>query len=97
MEGAAMDVIRFTGAIRYWDPAKSSGLAVVDVPSDEVVALGGQTAARPRHDRWRRVHVERHAGRWRSARAERQQGHDGVAHLAVGDAAAIEISGVGRD
>jgi hypothetical protein len=34
--------IRFRGRIRYWDPAKGSGLAVVDVPHDLVATLGGR-------------------------------------------------------
>ena len=29
-----MEPIRFTGKIRYWDPTKGSGLAVVDIPSE---------------------------------------------------------------
>jgi hypothetical protein len=34
--------IRFRGRIRFWDPAKGAGLAVVDVPDDLVPALGGR-------------------------------------------------------
>jgi hypothetical protein len=33
--------IRFEGEIRYWNPEKASGLAVVDVPGEHVPALGG--------------------------------------------------------
>jgi hypothetical protein len=36
-----MDGIRFAGRIRYWDPDRASGLAVVDVPPAHVPALGG--------------------------------------------------------
>lgn len=36
-----VETIRFVGQIRYWDPAKGSGLAVVDVPEAAVHALGG--------------------------------------------------------
>ena len=36
-----MNAIRFTGTIRYWNPHKASGLAVVDVPPEHVAALGG--------------------------------------------------------
>jgi hypothetical protein len=36
-----MEPIRFDGTIRYWDPERSSGLAVVDVPTELVVAFGG--------------------------------------------------------
>ena len=36
-----MEPIRFAGPIRFWDPAKSSGLAVIDIPAAHVQALGG--------------------------------------------------------
>ena len=36
-----MEPIRFAGEIRYWNPAKQSGLAVVDVPAEGVAAIGG--------------------------------------------------------
>ena len=39
---AGGDSVAFRGRIRFWDPAKGSGLAVVDVPSDLVERLGGR-------------------------------------------------------
>lgn len=36
-----MEPIRFAGPIRFWDPATSSGLAVIDIPAAHVQALGG--------------------------------------------------------
>jgi len=36
-----MEPVRFSGQIRFWDPTRSSGLAVVDIPADHVPALGG--------------------------------------------------------
>jgi hypothetical protein len=36
-----MEPIRFTGRIRYWNPEKASGLAVVDVPAAHHEAIGG--------------------------------------------------------
>jgi hypothetical protein len=36
-----VDPIRFSAAIRYWNPEKASGLAVADVPSHLVAAFGG--------------------------------------------------------
>jgi hypothetical protein len=36
-----MEPIRFTSAIRYWDPQRASGLSVADVPADRVPILGG--------------------------------------------------------
>jgi Domain of unknown function (DUF1905) len=38
---SSMPRIRFTGRIRYWNPEKASGLAVVDVPAEHVEAIGG--------------------------------------------------------
>jgi hypothetical protein len=34
--------VTFRGRVRYWDPGKGSGLAVVDVPDDLVERLGGR-------------------------------------------------------
>lgn len=36
-----MTPISFTGRIRYWNPEKGSGLAVADVPPQDVPAFGG--------------------------------------------------------
>lgn len=36
-----MDALRFSGRIRYWNPDKASGLAVVDIPTEHVEAIGG--------------------------------------------------------
>jgi len=36
-----MDAQRFNGTIRYWNPDKGSGLAVVDIPAEHVQAIGG--------------------------------------------------------
>jgi hypothetical protein len=36
-----MEPIRFTGLIRYWNPDKASGLAVTDIPAENVAAMGG--------------------------------------------------------
>lgn len=38
---ARMHALKFSGGIRYWNPEKGSGLAVVDVPAEHVQALGG--------------------------------------------------------
>ena len=43
-----MEPIRFTGQIRYWNPEKSSGLAVADIPADHIPALGGLKQQRVR-------------------------------------------------
>ena len=36
-----MEPVQFAGLIRYWNPERASGLAVVDIPGDLVQALGG--------------------------------------------------------
>ncbi len=36
-----MDTIRFRTPIRYWNPEKQGGLAVIDVPAEHVATLGG--------------------------------------------------------
>ncbi len=43
-----MEKIRFEGQIRYWNPERSSGLAVVDIPGPHVDALGGLKQQRVR-------------------------------------------------
>jgi Domain of unknown function (DUF1905) len=43
-----MEPIRFTGQIRYWNPEKSSGLAVADIPETHLPALGGLKQQRVR-------------------------------------------------
>jgi len=43
-----MEPIRFAGQIRYWDPIRSIGLAVVDIPAAHVQALGGLRQQRVR-------------------------------------------------
>ena len=32
---------RFSGRIRYWNPDKAGGLAVVDIPPEQVAPIGG--------------------------------------------------------
>ncbi|MGH2407447.1 MAG: DUF1905 domain-containing protein [Candidatus Limnocylindrales bacterium] len=36
-----MEPIRFAGTVRFWDPEKGGGLAVVDIPALQAQALGG--------------------------------------------------------
>ena len=36
-----MDPQRFTGRIRFWNPDKAGGLAVVDIPAEHVAPIGG--------------------------------------------------------
>jgi hypothetical protein len=39
---AERESVTFRGRVRYWDPAKGGGLAVVDVPENLVERLGGR-------------------------------------------------------
>ncbi len=39
---AENEAVTFRARVRYWDPAKGGGLAVVDVPDDLVERLGGR-------------------------------------------------------
>jgi hypothetical protein len=43
-----MEPIQFAGQIRYWNPERGSGLAVVDIPASDVPALGGLKQQRVR-------------------------------------------------
>jgi hypothetical protein len=45
---ARVEPIRFSGQIQYWNPERSSGLAVVNVPEPHVAALGGLKQQRVR-------------------------------------------------
>lgn len=40
--------MKFQGTVRYWRPERQSGLAVVDIPSEHVAALGGLKQMRVR-------------------------------------------------
>jgi len=42
----AGDPVVFRRRVRWWDPGKGSGLAVIDVPAAFVAALGGRKQAR---------------------------------------------------
>jgi hypothetical protein len=95
---SAIEPIRFTSTIRYWDPARNGGLAVADVPADLVPVIGGL----------RQQHVRGSiagqpfassvmpAGKGRLALSVSRQMMK-AAGIEVGDHAEVEISAVGRD
>ena len=93
-----MDPIRFVAKIRYWDPAKSGGLAVVDIPSDHIEALGGLKQQRARGSLSGAPFASSvmPAGNGRLALSVTKT-MMAAAHLAVGSDADVEISGIGRD
>jgi hypothetical protein len=93
-----MDPVRFRSQVRYWDPAKGSGLAVVDIPPDHVPTLGGLRQQRVRGriggtDFTSNV-MPAGGGRLALSVSKAMQAAAGVA---VGEEAEIEIVGVGRD
>jgi len=93
-----MEPIRFTGTIRYWDPAKTGGLAVIDVPGEHVQALGGLKQQRARGSLSGSDYASSimPAGNGRLALSV-SKAMMAASNLAVGDDAEVEISGVGRE
>ena len=93
-----MKPVRFTGEIRFWNPDRASGLAVVDIPEQHVEALGGL--------KQQRVHgtiggsdfvssvMPAGGGRLALSVSKAMMTAAGVA---VGDAAELEITRVARD
>ena len=93
-----MEPVRFRSRIRYWNPDKSSGLAVADVPAEQVGAFGGLKQQRVRGTI---AGVEfasnvMPAGGGRLALSVSRAMLTG-AGLAMGDEAEFLISSVGRD
>ena len=93
-----VDPIRFCARIRYWDPAKSSGLAVVDIPVEHIPTLGGLKQQRARGSLAGADFASSvmPAGKGRLALSV-SKAMMAASHLAVGDGADVEIIGVGRD
>jgi len=93
-----MEPIRFTSRIRYWDPAKGGGLAVLDIPAEDVSALGGLKQQRVRGSLAGAEFASNvmPAGNGRLALSV-SRAMMTAAHRAVGDDADVVISGIGRD
>jgi hypothetical protein len=90
--------LRFTAQIRFWNPDKASGLAVVDVPASAVEMLGGLKQQRVRGtmggvDFTSNV-MPAGGGRLALSVSRAMMAAAGVG---VGDAAELEITAVGRD
>jgi hypothetical protein len=93
-----VEPIRFAGEIRYWNPERASGLAVVDVPAQHVEALGGLKQQRVRGT----IAAADFASSVMPAGGGRlalsvSRAMMTAAGVAVGDVAEFEITGVGRD
>lgn len=93
-----MEPIRFSGQIRYWNPDRSSGLAVADVPAEAASALGGL----------RQQHVRGTVGGVAFASNVMPAGGGrlalsiskammNAARIGIGDEVDVEITAVGRD
>jgi hypothetical protein len=93
-----VEPIRFAGQIRYWNPERSSGLAVVDLPAQHVDALGGLKQQRVRGTIGAADFASNvmPAGGGRLALSV-SKAMMTAAGIVVGDEAEFEITGVGRD
>jgi hypothetical protein len=93
-----VEPIRFAGEIRYWNPERSSGLAVVDVPTSHVEALGGLKQQRVRGTIAAADFVSNvmPAGGGRLALSV-SRAMMASAGVTVGETAEFEIQAVGRD
>jgi Domain of unknown function (DUF1905) len=92
-----VDPIRFAGTIRYWNPERASGLAVVDVPAEHVDAFGGLKQQRVRGTIGDEEFASNvmPAGRGRLALSV-SKAMMKAAGVDVGDTAEFEIASVGR-
>ena len=93
-----VEPIRFTGQIRYWNPELASGLAVVDVPAEQVQALGGLKQQRVRGTiggaEFASNVMPAGGGRLALSVSKAMMKAAGVG---VGDESEFELTGVGRD
>lgn len=92
-----MNAIRFTGTIRYWDPAKGGGLAVIDIPNEHIPAMGGLKQQRVRGSIAGAEFASNvmPAGNGRLALSV-SKAMMAASHVTVGDEADVEISEVGN-
>jgi hypothetical protein len=93
-----VDPIRFRGTIRYWDPHKGSGLAVIDIPDDQGHALGGLKQQHVRGTLAGAAFASNvmPAGGGRLALSV-SKAMLSAAHLTIGEDAEVEVTAVGRD
>jgi hypothetical protein len=93
-----MEPIRFSAKIRYWDPAKGSGLAVVDIPVEHVEALGGLKQQRARGTlagvEYASNVMPAGSGRLTLSVSKSMMA---ASHSTVGRDVDVEIRGIGRD
>jgi hypothetical protein len=93
-----VEPIRFSGRIRYWDPARGGGLAVVDIAPDLVASLGGlkQQRVGGAFGGFEFVSSVMPAGGGRLALSV-SKAMMKAASIGVGDDVRIEVTKIGRD
>ena len=93
-----MGPIRFAARVRYWNPEKGSGLAVLDIPAENVPAIGGLKQQRVQGTIGGAGFTSNvmPAGGGRLALSV-SKAMLGAAGVGIGDLAEIEINRVGRD
>jgi hypothetical protein len=93
-----MEPIRFAGQIRYWNPERESGLAVVDIPAADIATLGGLKQQRVRGTiggaEFTSNVMPAGGGRLALSVSKAMMKAAGVG---VGDETELEITAVGRD
>jgi len=93
-----MDPIRFRSRIRFWNPEKQSGLAVADIPGENVATIGGLKQQRV-HGRIGPAAFTSNvmpAGGGRLALSV-SKAMQQAAKVGIGDEIEVEITAVGRD
>jgi hypothetical protein len=93
-----MSPIRFSTLLRYWNPERQRGLAVADVPPDQVAAIGGlrQQRVRGRIQGSEFVSNVMPAGAGRLALSV-SKAMQAAARVGIGDVIDVEITAIGRD
>jgi hypothetical protein len=93
-----MDPIRFRAPIRFWNPEKAGGVAVADIPAEEIGARGGLKQQRVRGAIGGEGITSNvmPAGDGRLALSV-SKAMMSAAGASIGDEVDVEISGVGRD
>jgi len=93
-----VEPIRFRSEIRYWNPERQSGLAVADIPSEHVAAIGGlkQQRVRGRIGSAEFTSNVMPAGGGRLALSV-SRAMQRAADVGIGEPIEVEITGVGRD
>jgi hypothetical protein len=93
-----MEPMRFTTTIRYWNPEKASGLAVADVPTEHVTAIGGLKQQRVcgtiNGAEFSSNVMPAGGGRLALSVSKAMMSAGGAT---IGDHVKVELSGVGRD